>query len=120
MLGRLIDKHGSQVWLLNTGWTGGAYGVGKRMKLPHTRAMVHAILRGDLAKAKCDVDPVFGLSTPSEIKDVPSEVLHPRDTWPDKKAYDAQAKKLAGMFAENFQKFGAFATQAIKSAGPQI
>jgi phosphoenolpyruvate carboxykinase (ATP) len=119
MLGHLIDTHGSQVWLLNTGWTGGPYGVGKRMKLSHTRSMVHAILRGDLAKAKCDVDPVFGLSTPSEIKDVPPEVLHPRDTWPDKKAYDAQEKKLAGMFRKNFGKFGSFASDAVKRAGPQ-
>src|SRR2546423_829688 len=94
MLGKLIDEHDSQVWLLNTGWTGGAFGTGKRMKLPHTRAMVHAILRGDLAKAKCDVDPVFGLSVPNEIKDVPSDVLRPRDTWPDKNAYDTQARKL--------------------------
>jgi phosphoenolpyruvate carboxykinase (ATP) len=119
MLGDLIDTHGSQVWLLNTGWTGGPYGVGKRMKLSHTRSMVHAILRGDLAKAKCDVDPVFGLSTPSEIKDVPSDVLHPRDTWPDKKAYDAQAKKLAEMFEKNFEKFGSFASDAVKRVGPQ-
>ena len=119
MLGRLIDTHGSHVWLLNTGWTGGAYGIGKRMKLAHTRAMVHAILRGDLSKAACDVDPVFGLSIPNEIKDVPSDVLRPRDTWQDKKAYDAQAKKLAGMFRENFGKFGTVASDAVKNAGPQ-
>ena len=119
MLGERIDKHGSQVWLLNTGWTGGAYGVGKRMKLAHTRSMVHAILRGDLAKAKCDVDPVFGLAIPAEIKDVPADVLRPRDTWPDKSAYDAQAKKLAEMFRENFAKFGSVASDAVKDAGPQ-
>lgn len=119
MLGTLIDQHRSQVWLLNTGWTGGAYGVGKRMKLGHTRAMVHAMLRGDLAKANCDVDPVFGLSVPREIKDVPSAVLRPRDTWPDKNAYDVQAKKLAEMFRKNFEKFGGVATDAVKNAGPK-
>ena len=119
MLGKLIDQHRSQVWLLNTGWTGGAYGVGKRMKLGHTRAMVQAMLRGDLAKADCDVDPVFGLSVPREIKDVPSAVLRPRDTWPDKNAYDVQAKKLAEMFRKNFEKFGGVASDSVKAAGPK-
>jgi phosphoenolpyruvate carboxykinase (ATP) len=119
MLGNLIDQHRSQVWLLNTGWTGGAFGVGKRMKLSYTRAMVHAILRGDLAKAECDVDPVFGLPIPCEIKDVPADVLRPRDTWPDKNAYDAQAKKLAAMFRKNFEKFGSYASDSVKAAGPQ-
>jgi phosphoenolpyruvate carboxykinase (ATP) len=118
MLGQLIDKHGSNVWLLNTGWTGGAFGVGKRMRLAHTRSMVHAILRGDLMKAKTDIDPVFGLHIPTEVKDVPSEVLRPRDTWSDKGAYDAQAKKLAEMFRANFEKFGSFASAAVTQAGP--
>jgi phosphoenolpyruvate carboxykinase (ATP) len=120
MLGRLIDQHSSQVWLLNTGWTGGPYGVGKRMKLSHTRAMVHGILRGDLARAKCDVDPVFGLSIPCDIKDVPADVLRPRETWADKNAYDAQARKLAEMFRKNFaDKFGNVAAEAVKAAGPK-
>jgi phosphoenolpyruvate carboxykinase (ATP) len=119
MLGTLIDQHGSRVWLLNTGWTGGAFGVGRRMKLAHTRAMVHAILRGDLDKARCDVDPVFGLSIPSEIKDVPPDVLKPRDTWSDTGAYDAQARTLAEMFRQNFDKFGSVASDAVKSAGPR-
>ena len=118
MLGTLIDQHGSQVWLLNTGWTGGPFGVGKRMKLAHTRAMVHAILRGDLATTKTEKDPVFGLDVPTEVKDVPSDVLRPRQTWPDKNAYDAQAKKLAEMFRKNFEKFGSFASDAVKAAGP--
>jgi len=120
MLGKLIDQHASQVWLLNTGWSGGAFGVGKRMKLAHTRAMVHAILRGDLAKAQCDVDPVFGLAIPSGIQDVPTDVLRPRDTWADKKAYDEQAKKLAGMFGENFRKFDGVASEAVRKAGPRV
>ena len=119
LLGTLIDQHKSQVWLLNTGWTGGAFGVGKRMKLSHTRAMVNAILRGELTNAKCDVDPVFGLSIPNEIKDVPSDVLKPRETWKDKTAYDAQAKKVAEMFVKNFEKFGTYASDAVKKAGPK-
>ncbi len=118
MLGRLIDEHGSRVWLLNTGWSGGPFGVGKRMKLAHTRAMVHAILRGDLDSVQCDVDPVFGLSIPCEIRDVPADVLRPRDTWSDKKAYDDQARKLADQFQQNFEKF-AGASEAVKNAGPR-
>ena len=118
MLGKLIDQHGSDVWLLNTGWTGGPFGVGRRMKLAHTRAMVSAILRGDLHNAKCDVDPVFGLPIPTQIRDVPPDVLRPRDTWSDKAAYDAQARKLADMFKQNFEKFGG-AAAAVKNAGPK-
>jgi phosphoenolpyruvate carboxykinase (ATP) len=102
MLGKLIEEHGSDVWLVNTGWTGGAYGVGKRMKLGHTRAMVHALLRGDLSHAGMETDPVFGLSVPTHVAGVPDDVLKPRTTWPDKAAYDEQAKKLASMFRENF------------------
>src|SRR4051812_8088168 len=88
MLGKLIDEHGSDVWLLNTGWTGGAFGVGKRMKLSHTRAMIAALLRGDLHSAATDTDPIFGLKVPKQIADVPNDVLNPRNTWPDKNAYD--------------------------------
>jgi phosphoenolpyruvate carboxykinase (ATP) len=117
MLGKLLSDHGSNVWLINTGWSGGAYGTGKRMKLAHTRAMVHAALAGDLDNAKTEIDPVFGLATPTEIKGVPASVLNPRKTWPDAAAYDAQARKLAGMFRENFEKFGSV-DPAIKNAGP--
>ena len=119
MLGALVDQHGSKVWLLNTGWTGGPFGVGRRIRLAHTRAMVHAILRGDLEKSAVATDPTFGLSSPTEVKDVPAEVLRPRDTWQDKKAYDAQAAKLAQMFADNFRKFGAAVPDAVKKAGPR-
>ena len=119
MLGTLIDQHGSRVWLLNTGWTGGPFGVGRRMKLSHTRSMVDAILRGDLDDARCDVDPVFGLSIPRDIQGVPAEVLRPRSTWSDPAAYDAQAKKLAEMFRHNFEKFGAGVPAAVKEAGPR-
>jgi len=119
MLGKLIDEHGSDVWLVNTGWTGGAFGVGKRMKLSHTRAMVQSLLCGDLAKVNVAVDPIFGLSVPTHIANVPNEVLSPRDTWPDKSAYDEQAKKLAGMFRENFAKFDKYVDASVKAAGPQ-
>ena len=119
MLGELLDRHGSRVWLVNTGWSGGAYGVGKRMKLAHTRAMVSAALEGALDTVKTVKDPVFGLEVPVEIPDVPSEIMKPRDTWADKAAYDAQAKKLAGMFAANIEKFGAAVSDAIRRAGPQ-
>ena len=119
MLGKLIDEHGSQVWLLNTGWTGGAFGVGKRMKLAHTRAMVNALLRGELIRTPTETDPIFGLAIPKKISDVPDDVLNPRTTWPDKAAYDTQARKLADMFRKNFEKFGDFATEAVKRAGPR-
>jgi phosphoenolpyruvate carboxykinase (ATP) len=120
MLGRLIEEHHADVWLVNTGWTGGAYGVGTRMKLSHTRKMVHALLRGDLASAKTMVDPTFGLAVPTEITDVPKSILQPRQTWNDGAAYDAQAKKLAGMFQENFKKFESFVSEAVRSAGPRV
>jgi phosphoenolpyruvate carboxykinase (ATP) len=119
MLGKLIDEHGSNVWLVNTGWTGGAYGVGKRMSLKHTRAMVADLLDGDLDKAPLETDPIFGLQVPKIVANVPAEVLNPRNTWPDKAAYDAQAKKLAGMFRENFAKFEQYVPDAVKNAGPK-
>jgi phosphoenolpyruvate carboxykinase (ATP) len=118
MLGALLRKHGSSVWLINTGWTGGAYGAGKRMKLSHTRGMVNAALHGELTSVPTETDSVFGLAIPTEIKGVPPEVLQPRRTWKDPAAYDAQAKKLAEMFRKNFEKFGDV-DPAIKDAGPQ-
>ncbi|HEU5174033.1 MAG TPA: phosphoenolpyruvate carboxykinase (ATP) [Gemmatimonadaceae bacterium] len=119
MLGKLIDEHKPNVWLVNTGWSGGGYGVGSRMKLWHTRAMVRALLNGTLANTRTIVDPVFGLAVPAEVPDVPTEVLTPRNTWQDKAAYDAQAKKLSEMFRKNFEKFGALVSDAVKQAGPQ-
>src|SRR5687767_8236769 len=119
MLGKLVDQHGARVWLLNTGWTGGPFGVGKRMKLAHTRAMIHAILRGDLDKAPSETDPAFGLHIPREVSNVPRQVLRPRETWPDKNAYDTQAKKLAEMFKDNIEKFGGAVSDAVKAAGPR-
>jgi phosphoenolpyruvate carboxykinase (ATP) len=119
MLGELLRTHGSQVWLVNTGWSGGAYGTGKRMKLSYTRQMVRAALDGSLTNATFAADPIFGLQLPQAIAGVPSEVLNPRLTWADGAAYDAQARKLAGMFRENITKFGAAVSPAILGAGPQ-
>ncbi len=119
MLGELLRTHGAQVWLVNTGWSGGAYGVGKRMKLAHTRAMVHAALGGRLQSAATATDPIFGLQMPTAIDGVPSEVLNPRSTWSDGAAYDAQARKLAAMFRENITKFGDAVHANILAAGPQ-
>ena len=118
MLGKLIDKHGSRVWLVNTGWTGGAFGVGRRMELSHTRAIVKALLRAELHDAPVATDPVFGLSVPVQISNVPNGVLKPRETWPDTAAYDAQAKRLSSMFRENFAKFERFVPEAVVRAGP--
>jgi phosphoenolpyruvate carboxykinase (ATP) len=118
MLGRLIDEHDCRVWLVNTGWSGGAYGVGKRMKIAYTRSMVHAILDGSLNATPTHEDPVFGLAIPDAVPFVPAAVLDPRGTWPDPAAYDVQASKLAAMFRDNFDKFGTVA-QSIRSAGPR-
>ena len=118
MLGALLREHRSNVWLINTGWSGGPYGTGKRIKLAYTRAIVNAALAGEIDDVARQVDPFFGLATPVEVKGVPTGVLNPRRTWPDANAYDAQAKKLAGMFRENFEKFGNV-DPAIKNAGPK-
>jgi len=119
LLGDRIAKHGAKVWLVNTGWTGGPYGTGTRMKIAHTRAMIHAALSGALDDVAYENDPIFNVDVPVTVPGVPDEVLTPRATWPDAAAYDAQAKKLAGMFADNFRTFEATATDAVKKAGPR-
>jgi len=106
------------VWLVNTGWTGGPYGVGSRMKLEYTRTMVRAALAGLLDDVKTFTDPIFGLAVPEEVQGVPKELMHPRGTWSDPDAYDAQARKLASMFAKNFEQF-ATARAEVKAAGPK-
>jgi phosphoenolpyruvate carboxykinase (ATP) len=120
MLGERIAKHGSKVWLVNTGWTGGAYGTGSRMKLSHTRAMLRAALSGDLDRSRFARDPVFGFDVPSSVPGVPDSVLSPRSTWTDPKAYDAQAKKLATMFQQNFEQYRAEAPAGVAGAGPIV
>jgi phosphoenolpyruvate carboxykinase (ATP) len=116
MLGRRLREHSAQCWLVNTGWSGGAFGVGRRMSLKHTRAMVHAALDGRLAQAEFVTEPAFGLSIPTACPGVPSEILSPRNAWADKSAYDAQAKLLAAKFAENF-KFDV--PESVRAAGPR-
>ena len=105
LLGEKLKKHGSNVWLINTGWSGGSYGVGSRMKLSYTRAMIAAAFSGHLDAIRFETDPVFGLSVPTECPGVPSEVLMPRNTWADKDAYDRKANELLVMFTKNFEKF---------------
>jgi phosphoenolpyruvate carboxykinase (ATP) len=117
MLGALLATHRSRVWLVNTGWSGGAYGVGSRMKLSYTRAMVRAALAGKLDGVRSETDPVFGLAVPVEVPGVPAGVMRARETWKDPAAYDAQAKKLAEMFRANFAKFGTV-DERIRAAGP--
>ena len=117
-LGDRIAKHDVRVWLVNTGWTGGAYGVGSRMKIGHTRAMIRAALSGALDNAAYETEPIFNLSVPQTCPGVPAEVLKPRNTWKDQTAYDAQARKLAQMFADNFKMFEADAAPDVKAAGP--
>ncbi|MGH9392589.1 MAG: phosphoenolpyruvate carboxykinase (ATP), partial [Terriglobales bacterium] len=101
-----------------TGWTGGGYGVGTRMKLAHTRAMVRAALSGQLDQVACAADPIFQLAVPAAVPDVPSEVLNPRNTWKDPAAYEKAARELAGLFRKNFERF-AGAGAEIVAAGPQ-
>ena len=119
MLGELLEKHNANVWLVNTGWTGGPYGVGSRMKLSLTRAMVRAALEGTLDRAPLKTDPMFGLSVPQGIEGVPADVLDARESWKDQAAYDVQAKKLAGMFRDNIKKFGPAVSEKILAAGPK-
>lgn len=119
MLGERLQKHSAACWLVNTGWSGGGYGVGKRMNLGHTRAMVKAVLDGSLAKAEFTTDPVFGVAIPKACPGVPSEVLTPKNTWPNADEFDAKAKELAGLFADNFRTYGDI-DAAIAAAGPRV
>lgn len=117
MLGEKIDQHNARVYLVNTGWTGGKYGVGSRMKLSYTRAMIHAALEGELNNVETTTDEIFGLNIPLQVPGVPDEVLVPKNTWKDKAAYDTAAKELAAKFHENFRKFPQ-ASEDIRAAGP--
>ena len=120
MLGEKMQKHQVNVWLINTGWTGGPYGVGHRMKLSYTRAMITAALEGALDKVETTIDPVFGIAIPKAVPGVPTEVLTPRNTWENKEAYDEKAKYLAGLFVKNFEKYASQASEEIKSAAPKV
>jgi phosphoenolpyruvate carboxykinase (ATP) len=119
LLGEKLKEYGAQVWLVNTGWTGGPYGVGERMKLAHTRRMVEAALQNELTEVDYVTEEHFGLQVPEAIEGIPAEILRPRETWSDQKAYDAQAKKLVAMFQENFTAFEGHVNPAVIAAGPQ-
>ena len=120
MLRERIDRHDVPVWFINTGWTGGPYGVGKRMAIHHTRAIVNAVLDGKLHAVPTATHPVFGLEVPIQCPGVPAEVLDPRDTWRDKEAYDQQARKLAKQFKDNFTKYSDDVSDAVRAAGPLV
>ncbi|PFZ69660.1 phosphoenolpyruvate carboxykinase (ATP) [Bacillus toyonensis] len=118
MLGEKIEKHDAKVFLVNTGWTGGEYGVGKRMNLGYTRAMIQAALSGELAKAETAKHDIFGLEVPLHVPGVPDEVLMPEQTWADKAAYKTKAIELANEFKENFKKFDSVSEAIINLGGP--
>nr|MBA3986409.1 phosphoenolpyruvate carboxykinase (ATP) [Flavobacteriales bacterium] len=118
MLSKKMKDAGVNVWLINTGWTGGPYGIGSRMKLKYTRAMITAALNGALANVEFEQHPIFGLTMPTSCPNVPSEVLNPKSTWKNAKAYDVQAKELATSFRENFAKFESYANAEILGGAP--
>jgi phosphoenolpyruvate carboxykinase (ATP) len=118
LLKEKINQHRSTVWFINTGWTGGSHGVGKRCELKYTRAIIDAILEHKLDNVPFEKDPIFGLMIPKECPNVPTDLLHPRDAWKDKVAYEATAKKLAAMFHKNFTKYADRSSKEILDGGP--
>ncbi|RMD90291.1 MAG: phosphoenolpyruvate carboxykinase (ATP), partial [Calditrichaeota bacterium] len=119
LLGEKMTRHKVNCWLINTGWSGGPYGVGSRIKIAYTRAMVTAALTGALDKVPTREDPIFGLHIPETCPNVPAEVLFPKNTWSNKAAYDEQAQKLAAMFKKNFEQFEGYVSEEVKKAGPK-
>src|SRR6266542_3461547 len=119
LLGKKIAQHNAACWLVNTGWSGGPFGIGQRMKISHTRAMIRAILNGKLADAETKPDPVFGLNVPVSCPNVPAEVLQPRNTWADKEGYDRQARDLARCFNENFKKYEGGVSEEVRAVAPK-
>lgn len=120
LLGKKMAQHDAACWLINTGWSGGPYGVGKRMKISYTRAMIRAILNGTLADIETTPDPTFGVNVPVSCPDVPTEVLQPRNTWSDKAAYDRQAADLARRFNQNFTKYEAGVSDEVRAVAPKV
>ena len=118
MLSKKMQDADVKVWLVNTGWTGGPYGVGSRMKLRYTRAMITAAMEGHLNNVPFVVHPDFGLAMPTTCPNVPSEVLNPRGTWTDKQGYDKKAKELAVSFRDNFKQFEDYANEEILAGAP--
>lgn len=119
LLARKLKQHNTHVWLVNTGWTGGPFGIGHRMDLSYTRAIIRAALNGTLADIPTEPDPIFGVHVPIRCPDVPDEVLNPRNTWEDKEAYDRQGRELAGMFHNHFKAFADRVDKAVVEAGPR-
>jgi len=120
MLGDKMQEHKVNVWMVNTGWTGGPYGIGTRMKLKYTRAMISAVLEGQLNSVAFQADSVFGMSVPLECPNVPADILNPRNTWSDKSEYDAKARFLANLFIKNFDKYKDGATAEVLAGAPTI
>jgi phosphoenolpyruvate carboxykinase (ATP) len=120
MLGKKMEENDVKVWLVNTGWSGGPYGVGKRMKLKYTRAMITAALENKLDDVAYVTDPIFGLRIPQSCPNVPSDVLNPMDTWKDKTAYKAKANELARKFMQNFEQYADQASEEIINAAPKV
>jgi len=120
LLGKKLKDNKVNVWLINTGWSGGAYGIGKRIELSYTRAMITAVLKNELENVDFVNDAVFGLKMPVECKGVPSELLNPRNTWEDQAAYDDKANSLASQFILNFKDFESFANEEIMNGGPVL
>jgi phosphoenolpyruvate carboxykinase (ATP) len=119
MLSERLRENGARCYLINTGWSGGPYGVGERVDIAATREMVRAVIGGRLDGAETGKDPFFGLNVPVEVPGVPTEILNPRGTWPDGAAYDEQARKLADLFRENFKKFTSSVSEEVRNAGPR-
>ena len=120
LLGEKLEKGNVNVWLINTGWTGGPYGVGSRMKLKYTRAMITAAMNGDLDKVEYFNHEVFGVAIPKKVPNVPSDILNPENTWSDKVAYKEKTNFLAAQFIENFKKYEDFADENILSGAPKL
>ncbi|MEO8087325.1 MAG: phosphoenolpyruvate carboxykinase (ATP) [Bacteroidota bacterium] len=120
LLGDKLKKNKVNVWLVNTGWSGGSYGVGSRMKLAYTRSMITAAINGELDKIKFESLPIFGLNFPSTCPNVPVEILNPRNTWKDKNAYDVKANSLAAAFVKNFAQYAEYASEEILGASPRV
>ncbi|MFW6314374.1 MAG: phosphoenolpyruvate carboxykinase (ATP) [Desulfohalobiaceae bacterium] len=120
LLGQKIIEHNVDCWLVNTGWSGGPYGVGQRISIGYTRAMIRAALQGDLNYEGYNLDPIFGLHMPSRCPQVPKEILNPKNTWKDPEAYDQKGRELARLFQENFQRFESEVSDLVREAGPKV
>ena len=120
LLARKMERYGVTAWLLNTGWVGGPYGVGKRISIKYTRALLNAALSGDLLDVEYYTDPIFGFEVPKTCPNVPESVLYPSESWPSKGEYDRKYHQLAARFIDNFKKFAPECPPEVRTAGPKI